>query len=132
LCIYILHKDNDPDTTNVGDFYFEYVPIQSVEMPTIFELGQTHTIEYSYIRPTNCHSFNDLFYDVSDNIRTIAVINTVVVGGNPCFEIAEEMVTRTFNFSVANTGVYTFRFWQGINEEDGEDMYLEFEVPVNE
>jgi len=124
--------NNDDGEVRVGDFYFEYVPITTVEMPTVFQLGETSTVEYTYHRPTTCHSFNDLFYDVTGNTRTIAVINTVVVGGNPCAQLSEELVTRTFNFSVNSSGPYLFRFWQGVNEENGEDIYLEFEVPVNE
>ncbi len=121
----------DDSGNSVGDFFFQYIPIEDVVMPVEFEFGQTYVIEYTYFRPSSCHFFNDLFYDIDLNVRTIAVINTVQVDNGQCLDLQDELVTRTFNFLVQNTGTYQFRFWQG-EDSNGEDVYLEIEVPVIE
>ena len=121
----------DDDNIN-SDFYFEYVPIEAVDMPDSFELGESYSIEYTYYRPTECHVFNDLYYENNLDTRTIAVINIVYPNASPpCTALTNELVTRTFNFFVNNNETYNFRFWQGL-DESGADLYLEFEVPVNQ
>jgi len=111
--------------------YVEYVPIETVEMPSSFELGQNYMIEYTYYRPSECHVFRDLFYEQIEDIRTIAVSNFVYPNSSPpCETLTDELVTRTFNFIVNSDETYNFRFWQGY-DESGEDLYLEYEVPVN-
>jgi len=120
----------ESDRINDG-FYFEYVPIETVDMPAEFELGQTYEIEYTYYRPTTCHVFNDLYYVAEFNQRTIAVINTVYPeSSSPCEDLELEIITRTFNFVVNNNSTYYFRFWQG-TDSNNQDLYLEIEVPVN-
>jgi len=120
------------DSDNINDgFYLEYVPIETVDMPTEFELGQTYEIEYTYYRPTTCHVFNDLYYVTELNQRTIAVINTVYPeSSSPCENLELEVITRTFNFPVTNSSTHYFRFWQG-TDSNNQDLYLEIEVPVN-
>ena len=120
------------ESDNINDgFYFEYVPIETVDMPAEFELGQSYEIEYTYYRPSTCHVFNDLYYVAELNQRTIAVINTVYPeSSSPCEDLELEVITRTFNFVVNNNSTYLFRFWQGTDSND-QDLYLEIEVPVN-
>lgn len=113
-------------------FHFEFVPIETVEMPESFEFGNIYDIEYSYYKQTECHLFNDLYFEPSGNTRTVAVINRVNHEGSNviCEELIDQLETRTFQFQVINnTGSYVFRFWQGV-DENGEDEYLIVEVPV--
>jgi hypothetical protein len=115
------------------DFHFEIIPIAEVVLPESFTPGETYTIEYSYYRPSTCHAFNDLYYLVEGDFRTVAVINTVFEesDGLICEPLEEELEWKTFTFQCQkNFGVYIFQFWQGQNE-DGEDTYLVMEVPVN-
>lgn len=123
------------DGNTVDNFYFQILPIESVNMPTIFTTGNTYQIEYSYIRPSTCHSFNDLYYLSEGSVRTIAVIDLVtqqLTDGSTCEDLDQEIITQNFNFIVNNDSgaIYTFKFWQGVNEENGEDLYLTIEVPV--
>jgi len=114
------------------DFYFEILPIESAYVPDEMHFGEVYTINYSYFKPSSCHMFYDLYYVAHSNIRTIAAINKVITGdGNVvCEDLISELEERSFSFVVnKNLGTYVFKFWQG-EDENGEDTYLIFEVPV--
>ena len=120
--------DSPGDTTS---YYNEFVPIATVEMPETFQLGQTYIIEYTYNRPTTCHLFYNLLYETDQNVATIAVNNTVLTGGGAsCEPLTDEIVSRSFDFAVYNSNTHYFKFWQG-KDDSNEDIFLEFEVPVN-
>jgi hypothetical protein len=105
----------------------EVVPIESVDMPEVFEFGQVYQIDVTYIRPNGCYQFYDYFYDINDNERTIAVINRVYDDSSCSPD--EDSVTVSFNFTVTSTETYVFRFYAGQNEDE-EDEYHIIEVPV--
>lgn len=114
-----------------GDSYtLELVPIESVDIPSQFTLGQTYPITVHYNRPTSCYYFNKLFYEKNLNIRTIAVEN-VVLESNNCEPLigTSAAVTETFNFIVTSNGSYIFKFYNG-KDTNGEPIFLEYEVPV--
>lgn len=119
----------DDGTVNVQ---FELVPIENVVIPTEFNLGETYTISVTYKRPTDCHTFSNFEYiagaDNSTNIRTVAVVNLFTPGD--CTTLEDNFQTQTFNFNVLDTNPYTFKFWLG-KDESNEDMYLVYEIPVN-
>ena len=112
------------------NYNYEVLPIESVEMPTEFTLGQIYEIHVSYYRPSSCHVFYDFYYESELNQRTVAVINSVNVSQN-CEVFEDELVEASFSFMVNNTGTYIFRFWQG-EDENGNDTYYIIEVPVVE
>ena len=115
---------------NTADFQFEFIPIETVEMPEEFNFGDTHTISVTYKRPSTCHSFSNFQYiQETGNVRTVAVVN-FVTSGNNCEALEEDFQTETFSFSVLDAEPYTFRFWQG-KDDSGQDIYLIYEVPVN-
>lgn len=117
------------DDTN-DDFYYEILPVESVDIPAEFTLGETYEIHLSYLRPSTCYAFNDFYYESELNQRTVAVINTVYPNSG-CQDLDNEIVEVSFNFMVNNNGTYVFRFWQG-EDENGNDMYYIVEVPVVE
>jgi hypothetical protein len=118
------------DDENIANFQFDFIPIEDVEMPQEFNFGETHVISVTYKRPTTCHSFSNFQYIQGEgNLRTIAVIN-LVTSDNNCETLEEDFQTETFSFSVLNLDPYTFRFWQGKDDND-QDIYLIYEVPVN-
>ena len=116
-------RDNNPN------FYYEALPVESVEIPDTFQLGETYEIVLTYIKPTDCHIYNNLLYESDLNQRDIAIVTAVFPDGG-CVDIFEEE-DITFNFKVINSGTYTFRFWQG-PDENGTDTYLIVEVPVED
>lgn len=118
-----LDDDND-------DYVLEILPIESVDIPDEFVLGEVYPITVQYYRPTDCHSFKNLYYDKNLNERTVAIISYNFLNDN-CTDLTDELVETTFNFMVTGNGSYIFKFWQG-EDDNGEDQYLEIEVPVVE
>lgn len=110
------------------DFNLELLPIESVEIPDEFELGEVYPITVRYFKPSTCHTFREFYYLKENNERTVAVINYEYLN-NSCEELENELVEATFNFIVTSNGSYIFKFWQGENT-DGENEYLTIEVPV--
>ena len=104
------------------------LPVESVEMPAVFELGETYPIIMRYHRPSSCHLPYDIYYEKDLNVR-ICAVNNIVREGN-CNQLDEYLVEESFNFHVTNTGNYIFKFWTG-EDVDGNDTFLEFDVPVN-
>ncbi|MCK8482207.1 hypothetical protein [Psychroserpens algicola] len=111
------------------NFYYEVLPIESVDIPDSFEFGNVHEIKLTYFRPSGCHVFNNFFYETDLNQRTVAIITTVL----PDTDCNQEAVLEevAFNFEVNSTGPYTFRFWLGV-DENGNDTYYIVEVPVDD
>lgn len=112
-----------------NSYSVEVLPVESVEIPAEFELGETYPITMRYFRPTNCHSPYGIYYEKELNIRTCAVRNLVEDRGN-CAPIQNILIEETFNFHVTNTGNYVFKFWTG-EDSDGNNTFLEFDIPVN-
>ncbi|WP_303316500.1 hypothetical protein Q4Q34_06740 [Flavivirga abyssicola] len=112
------------------NFSFEILPVESVEIPDEFMLGETYPITVSYLRPTTCHTFKEFYYLKENNQRTVAPIN-YLFERDDCETLDNELVESTFNFIVTSNGSYIFKFWQGENT-DGEDQFLTIEVPVVE
>ena len=115
---------------NSTDYSFEILPVESVDIPEAFELGEIYPITVSYLRPTTCHSFREFYYLKENNERTVAPVNYVFEQNN-CEDLEESLVEATFNFIVTSNGSYIFKFWQG-EDANGEDQYLIIEVPVVE
>lgn len=115
---------------NGPKYNFELTPIVSVDIPTEFTLGATYPITVHYNKPTTCYFFNQLYYEKNLNVRTIAVENAVK-DSNQCTPLTgdEAAAEYTFNFYVTSNGSYIFKFYQG-KDENGESIFLEYEVPV--
>jgi hypothetical protein len=109
------------------EFAFQIMPIESVDVPDSFIFGETYDISVTYDRPSDCYIFNDFIYDVEDNQRTVAVVNTVY-DNSSCTPQVETM-TAGFELTVSSFDAYIFRFYIGENE-DGVDEYHYVEVPV--
>lgn len=117
----------EDDYTN---FDFEILPVASVDIPSEFELGEVYPITVTYLKPTSCNTFKELYYKKDTNERTVAVID-YVFERDDCETLEDESVETTFNFVVNSNGSYIFKFWQG-EDDEGEDQYLIIEVPVIE
>lgn len=130
LCLTLLLFTSCSVNDDSVNFSFEVLPVDSVEIPNEFELGETYPITVSYFRPSTCHSFKEFYYLKENNQRTVAAIN-YVFEDNDCADLQDSMTEETFNFIVTSNGSYIFKFWQGENDE-GKDQYLTIEVPVVE
>ncbi len=117
----------DDDGTS---FSFEILPVESVDIPDEFELGEVYPITVSYSRPSTCHAFKEFYYLKENNERTVAPI-TYLFDNSDCETLEDNLVEASFNFKVTSNGSYIFKFWQG-EDTDGETQYLIIEVPVVE
>jgi len=111
-------------------YHLELLKIESVVIPDTLILGETHSLKISYKRPTSCHSFNDFYYEKYLNQRTIAVQSIVAEQSN-CVPLTDQIVEVNLDFIATNNGSYIFKFWQG-KDANGEDIFLEIEVPVQD
>jgi hypothetical protein len=111
-------------------YSFKLMPIESVDIPAEFTLGETYPITVHYTVPTSCYYFSSLYYDKDLNIRTIAIENAIAQRNN-CQDLsaADGASTYTFNFYVTSNGSYIFKFYQG-KDDQGNNIFLEYEVPV--
>lgn len=116
---------DDDSNSNYG---FEVLPVESVDIPSEFVLGETYPITVTYLKPTACHIFKEFYYSKNLNERTVAPI-TLVYDNDNCETLDNVTEDATFNFIVTSNGSYIFKFWQG-EDENGEDQYLIIEVPV--
>ncbi|WP_406685373.1 hypothetical protein N1F78_06520 [Seonamhaeicola sp. MEBiC1930] len=130
LCLTLMAFFSCSVNDDGANYSFEILPVESVEIPSEFVLGETYPITISYFTPSTCYAFNDFYYLKELNERTVAPIN-YVFDSNDCENLENELTEATFNFYVTNTGSYIFKFWQGENDNE-EDQFLTIEVPVVE
>ncbi len=109
-------------------YVYEFLPIESIDLPDEFRLGDIYVISYTYYKPTTCYGFFDLYYRADENERTLAVINTVY-GESNCVPSEFELVEQTFNFRPLEYDNYVFKIWQG-EDENGEDVFITYDIPV--
>lgn len=138
--------DTDNDYTN---YTYDYLPTEEATIPEDMVVGDTYEISLKYIQPSTCYLFDSLYYykttediENEDNeddenesteteVRTIAVINRILESSDTnCVETNEEIET-SFTFIPEIAGPYLFKFWTGV-DEDGEDVFLEFEREIEE
>lgn len=124
--VFLFNSCSPDEGTN---YLFELLPVESVDIPTEFTLGETYEIKMYYRRPTTCHSFNTIYYNKDLNIRTVA-IESAVRQTNDCESLTEDNLAEcSFNFLVTSNGSYIFKFYQG-KDEQGNNIFLQYEVPV--
>jgi penicillin V acylase-like amidase (Ntn superfamily) len=122
----ILLNSCDTETESIA---IVTLPVESVEIPSSFVLGETYQIKMNYYRPTSCHTPYGIYYKKDLNKR-ICAINNLLYDRNDCNNLNNVLVSETFNFQVTNTGNYIFRFWTG-KDNQGNLTYLEYDIPVN-
>ena len=109
---------------------FNFVPLQIVdaEFPESFTLNETYNIKITYIIPNNCVAFEG--FDIS-NID-ITSRNIVAIGSERVDEVCNLVAIEaegSLDFICLYEGTYFFRMWTG-EDENGEQQYIELEVPV--
>lgn len=121
-------------SVDTGERYvYQYVPIENVDIPDEFRIGETYPITMHYRLPTTCDFYSNMVYQKDLNVRTIAIQSGTIQGNSNCqtTPIDRPLSQTTFNFKVTNNGSYIFKFWQGQNDQ-GDNIFIEVEVPVVE
>lgn len=112
------------------DREFTTLPIEQVEMPTSYTLGNISKIKIKYKRPTDCHIFNGFYtnYESSNLFDKVVAIRTVKLNNSNCAP-DDSVFEINYEFKPTSPGTYTFRFWLG-QDENGIDQYDIHEVVV--
>lgn len=111
-----------------NNFHYEYIPVDSVVLPSEFKKDSIYELPFKYVRPTTCHFFDGFYYDRNSNIRTIAIVNGVVEQDN-CTTAPINPMTEILRFIPTTEASYIFKLWKG-EDSNGNDIYDEIEVPV--
>ena len=109
----------------------EYVisPVQDVTMPATFKVDSISQIKIRYKRPTDCHIFNGFYYDADRYNRTVAIY-FAKLNRSDCAP-TENVFEVPLDFKPKYAGTYTFKFWDGSNE-DGTDHFTEYQAVVRQ
>lgn len=118
---------SDDDTINVQ---YELLPVEEAFLPTEMTVNEIYEITVSFILPTDCHAYNDIYYSKVDFERTVAIVSAYFANNEPC-ETQTAIFETNFNFKPLNSGTYTFKFWKG-TDDSGTDLYEEVLVEVSE
>ncbi len=111
-------------------YYYEFLPVETFEVPESFDFGKIYTITIFYKRPNDCHTNQSLYFERKDSTRTIAIQSLVLDRSKCDFLPNEELLKGTFQFEVLNTTPYLFKFYKG-EDENGESIFEEVMIPVN-
>ncbi|WP_159950251.1 hypothetical protein [Polaribacter septentrionalilitoris] len=107
---------------------FEILTIDEYDVPDTFTVGKVDTIAVKYTLPNNCYSFENVYYEVQDTTRIVAINSFVRLEENCSdVEIQEE---HKFTVFVSQQEDYVFKFYKG-KDNDGKDIFDEVVVPVN-
>ncbi|ARN78499.1 hypothetical protein BST97_11150 [Nonlabens spongiae] len=118
------------DDDNRPNVVYGYVGVDAVDVPDSFELGETYEIEVDLTLSNPCLDFAG--FDMIRAEENTRIVRTVVAQyeGTDCDQEEARQITEIFEFQVIFTEDYTFKFLNGV-DENGEETFLEFVVPVN-
>ncbi|MEK6152313.1 hypothetical protein WIW50_03595 [Flavobacteriaceae bacterium 3-367] len=118
--------NTDDDATGVQIVILQ---VTDADFPVTFTVGEVYTIEVTFLIPDACTLFEGFdFTSTGLTERQIVAIGTRFPE-EACLPDMEER-TATFDFEVFHDQTYIFRIWTG-TDENGENEFLTFEVPVN-
>lgn len=105
------------------------VPITNLTVPNNFVLGETYTLDFSYILPSACYYYESLDYSVVNSTEIILAVEVYVDLVSNCDQVETEG-ENSFVITIQEVQDYTFKLWKGTNS-DGDDVFEEIIVPVS-
>lgn len=119
-------------TDDAPFFFFEVTPVNTVsDIPEVFVVGQTDTIQVTYRRPSTCHAFNGFDITNDGEVREITVITKVVQGRATCSDLENDLRTAPLVITPEEAGQLNLSFFTG-NNEIGDPTFVTFNVPIIE
>mgnify|MGYP001040363477 CR=1 FL=1 len=116
-------EDSDFQTSQVSR-------ILNANVPDTMFVGQTYTLDITYQKDSDCHTFSNLDYvNQGDSLIFVRAV-TIFRQRADCNQEAES-VLEEIDFSNEQTSDFTFKFLQDVNSE-GEIIYIDKEVTVLE
>ena len=125
LLVFYSCFDNNQEAS---DYRFEYLPIDSAITPESFTFGEIDTITMTYFLPNGCYSFDQIYYEVKDTTRIVA-ISAIVELDMAC---TEALIQEEAKFTVRATQKedYLLKFFKG-KERISSDIFEEVVVTVH-
>ncbi len=115
---------------NSPKYHLIPLEVSSVDLPPSFTLNEAYEINVTYDIPNGCTFFDG--FEITPIEQTTR--NVIPIGSQfddpDCTDGGQE-AESSFRFVVLYTGTYLFRFYSG-KDANGEDQFLEIEVPVEE
>lgn len=115
------------DDEPVMNVTYQYRPVDSIQIDSIYPARQVTEIKTFFTTTNGCQQFFDYDYTALGSERTVSVI-TSQIEGSGCTEMTESE-SFTLNFKPEESGIYTFRFWSG-KDENGQDIFLIREIQI--
>ena len=116
---------NHDDAPN---FTYKFLTIDDATTPESFTFGETDTISVRYSLPSDCYSFDQIYYETQDTARIVAVSALVILDTDCTEEVVQE--EKKFVVTASQTEDYVFKFFKG-KDSEGENIFEEVIVPVN-
>ncbi|WP_131494638.1 hypothetical protein [Flavobacterium aquatile] len=129
--ISIIFAFNSCTVGDEPDRSFFLLPVDQVEMPSSYILGNISKIKVKYRRPTDCYIFNgfNVAYDAQNHLSRTVAIQAVRLNNSNCLPDTESLFEIELDFKPTVAGVYTFKFWLGA-DANGVDQYETHEVEI--
>ncbi|MGD1946970.1 MAG: hypothetical protein ACFB0A_12085 [Croceivirga sp.] len=111
------------------NFHFVNLSITEAEIPDFFVLGQSHSMDVTFLRPDSCTYFQgfDVFTDET-GLTTVVAIGSVLTQEGDCTS-TEDLLTEIVSVTIKDVEFYTLRFYTG-DDANGNHLYDEHRVPV--
>lgn len=127
LAIFQSCSISDDDVQSVS---YEILPVEEAFLPTEMTVNEIYEITLSYVLPSDCYAFNNIYYKKEDFDRTVAIVSAYFPVNEPC-QTLDAVLETSFNFKPLQSGTYYFKFWKG-TDENGDDVYEEVDVLVSD
>jgi hypothetical protein len=114
----------------VLQYRYEFLPIESYDLPDYFIFGQTYNLNFYFQRPSTCHRFSGFYYEIEENTRTVA-IQSLVINNPNCQPLSPQgqLSTAPMSFRVEQHGQYVFKLFKG-KDDDGNIIYEDVIIQV--
>lgn len=106
----------------------ERIKIDSVQMASSMLLGQTAVIKTFSTYNNGCHKFYGYRVDRQGYTRKVTAFSYYTAG--PCTQ-ATYVGASTINFRPVSPGTYIFKFYQSIDPNTNDTIYLSDTIQVN-
>ena len=126
-----------------ANFYDEPIPIVEVSsLPDSLEPGETYGMDFSYLIPSECHTYigyqgwvdNE---ESNDSVRVVkfAAFARVQASNDSCRTLNIVRNDSIDDFTISTSQPiptsYSVQFWNG-RDNDGDDKFLTYNIPVKE
>jgi hypothetical protein len=114
------------DDENIQNVTYHYKGIDSIHVGQINSARQVTEITTYYTKISNCENFFDYEYRSLGNERTVTMVTFRLP--NDC-TTETELDSTILRFRPEVPGTYTFRFWNG-NDENNNPIFINQEIII--